>query len=78
MEKMVITKPSQIDAAYWQGRRVLVTGHSGFKGSWLTIWLNQLGSQITGLGLKPSNDPTLFELPKFQSCAKATLPIFAM
>ena len=71
VEKMVIAKPSQIDAAYWKGRRVLVTGHSGFKGSWLTIWLNQLGSQITGLGLKPSKDPTLFELAKISELCES-------
>jgi CDP-glucose 4,6-dehydratase len=71
MEKLVIAKPAQIDAAYWKGRRVLVTGHSGFKGSWLTIWLNQLGSQITGLGLTPSSDPTLFELAKISELCES-------
>jgi CDP-glucose 4,6-dehydratase len=62
VEKMVKTEGSQIDAAYWNGRRVLVTGHTGFKGSWLTIWLKQLGCQVTGLSLKPSTEPALFEL----------------
>lgn len=56
------TERSQIDRSYWHGRRVLITGHTGFKGSWLAIWLNQLGCQVTGLGLKPSTDPALFEI----------------
>ena len=59
---MVSTERSQIDRSYWHGRRVLITGHTGFKGSWLAIWLNQLGCQVTGLGLKPSTDPALFEI----------------
>jgi len=58
----VTIERSQIDALFWQGRRVLVTGHTGFKGSWLTIWLKQLGCHLTGLSLKPSTDPALFEL----------------
>jgi len=62
VEKVVKSERSQIDAAFWKGRRVLVTGHTGFKGSWLTIWLKQLGCKVTGVGLKPSTDPALFEL----------------
>lgn len=62
VEEVVKAEPSQIDAAYWQGRRVLVTGHSGFKGSWLTIWLQQLGCQVIGVGLKPLTEPALFNL----------------
>jgi CDP-glucose 4,6-dehydratase len=40
-----------VDAAFWRGRRVLVTGHTGFKGSWLTLWLLELGAQVHGLAL---------------------------
>jgi CDP-glucose 4,6-dehydratase len=43
------------------GRRVLVTGHTGFKGSWLTAWLLGLGAQVTGYALTPPTDPSLFE-----------------
>lgn len=38
---------------FWEGRSVLVTGHTGFKGSWLTLWLSQLGAQVTGYSLAP-------------------------
>jgi CDP-glucose 4,6-dehydratase len=46
----------------YRGRRVLVTGHTGFKGSWLSEWLLQLGAEVSGLALSPPTDPSLFEL----------------
>ena len=49
---------------FWLGKRVLVTGHSGFKGSWLTLWLRSLGAQVTGLSLPPNTNPSLFTLAK--------------
>jgi CDP-glucose 4,6-dehydratase len=47
---------------FWKGRRVLVTGHTGFKGSWLTIWLARLGARVTGYSLRPDTVPSLFEV----------------
>ena len=44
------------DAAYWKGRRVLLTGHTGFKGSWLAFWLLELGAEVTGLALPAATD----------------------
>ena len=45
----------------WRGRRVLVTGHTGFKGSWLSLWLHALGAEVTGFALPPPDDaPSLF------------------
>lgn len=51
---------------FWAGKRVLVTGHTGFKGSWLTLWLNRLGAQITGIGLTPDTQPNLFHLASIE------------
>ena len=45
----------------WDGRRVLVTGHSGFKGGWLALWLHELGAEVTGFSLPPPTNPSFFE-----------------
>ncbi len=50
-----------LDRAFWKGRRVLLTGHTGFKGSWLTLWLEKLGAAVTGYALEPPTQPSLFE-----------------
>ncbi len=48
--------------AFWSGKRVLLTGHTGFKGSWAAIWLSAMGSKVTGLALTPDQAPALFDL----------------
>lgn len=50
-----------ITQQFWQGRRVFLTGHTGFKGSWLALWLQQLGAEVTGYSLIPPTRPNLFE-----------------
>lgn len=50
------------DPAFWRGRRVLLTGHTGFKGAWLALWLQRLGAQVTGLALPPAGTPHLYGL----------------
>ena len=45
----------------WSGRKVLVTGHTGFKGGWLSLWLHHMGADVTGLALDPPTDPSFFE-----------------
>ena len=49
------------DRAFWRGRRVLLTGHTGFKGSWLSLWLDALGADVTGYSLAPPTTPSLYE-----------------
>jgi CDP-glucose 4,6-dehydratase len=51
-----------VDPAFWAGRRVFVTGHTGFKGAWLTFWLRQMGSEVVGYALPPATTPSLFGL----------------
>ena len=46
---------------FWKNRRVLVTGHTGFKGAWLSLWLRQLGAEVQGIALEPEVKPGLFE-----------------
>ncbi len=55
MESMAIT------ADFWQGKKVLITGHTGFKGSWLALWLQQLGANVVGFALDPPTKANLFE-----------------
>jgi len=50
------------DPHFWRGKRVLLTGHTGFKGSWLALWLQRLGAQVTGIALPPATEPSLFAL----------------
>ncbi len=50
------------DPAFWRGKRVLLSGHTGFKGAWLAIWLHRLGARVVGVALPPATEPDLFEL----------------
>jgi CDP-glucose 4,6-dehydratase len=55
---------SMVDRDFWRGRRVLVTGHTGFKGSWLCLWLQSLGASVTGFSGSRSTKPSLYELAR--------------
>jgi len=49
-----------VNRDFWAGKRVLLTGHTGFKGSWLALWLSEMGARVTGVGLEPDTTPNLF------------------
>jgi len=49
------------DPVFWAGKRVLITGHTGFKGAWLCLWLTHVGAEVTGFALPPPTNPSLFE-----------------
>ncbi|MFD0675540.1 MULTISPECIES: CDP-glucose 4,6-dehydratase [unclassified Paenibacillus] len=51
-----------VKMSFWQGKKVFITGHTGFKGSWLLLWLQSLGAHVTGFSLSPESDPNLFSL----------------
>ena len=51
-----------LNPEFWAGKRILLTGHTGFKGSWAAIWLSHLGVEVTGLALPPDQTPALFSL----------------
>jgi CDP-glucose 4,6-dehydratase len=58
LEKLAVNYFNDI----YRGRRVLVTGHTGFKGSWLSLWLHELGARVTGIGLDPQVSPSHWNL----------------
>lgn len=49
-----------IDKSFWKGRKVFITGHTGFKGTWLSLWLQQMGAKVTGYSLEPPTSPSIF------------------
>jgi len=55
---------SAVDPDFWKGRRVLLTGHTGFKGAWLSLWLQSLGAKVTGFANGVPTQPSLYELAK--------------
>jgi CDP-glucose 4,6-dehydratase len=54
------------DPHFWRGKRVLLTGHTGFKGAWLALWLHRLGAQVAGLALPAGTTPSLFEVARLK------------
>src|SRR5262249_3662422 len=57
-------KSEAMHPTFWHGKRVLITGHTGFKGAWLCLLLNSLGARVAGYALDPPTQPNLFELAR--------------
>jgi CDP-glucose 4,6-dehydratase len=55
-------KAAHVDPVFWKGKKVFLTGHTGFKGSWLSLWLASMGAKVTGYALVPNTTPNLFEV----------------
>lgn len=62
-----------INRSFWKGKKVFLTGHTGFKGSWLSLWLNDLGAEVHGYSLAPITDPSLFEAAKISEKMTSTI-----
>lgn len=60
-------KINSITEEFWRSKRVLITGHTGFKGSWLSLWLQTLGAEVSGLSLEPPTEPALFKIANVES-----------
>lgn len=67
MEDLVVMNTVNLMSKFWRGKRVLLTGHTGFKGAWLALWLHQLGAKVTGVSLPPATTPNLFNLTQIES-----------
>jgi CDP-glucose 4,6-dehydratase len=64
MTEIAPERSGTVDPGFWRGRRVLVTGHTGFKGSWLSLWLQSLGAEVTGFSDGVPTQPSLYELAR--------------
>src|SRR5258707_15212445 len=60
-----------LNRSFWKGRNVLLTGHTGFKGSWLSLWLESLGAHVTGYALASPTQPSLFEQAQVASSLRS-------
>ncbi|HCV44455.1 MAG TPA: CDP-glucose 4,6-dehydratase, partial [Bacteroidetes bacterium] len=62
-----------MNGSFWKGKRVLITGHTGFKGGWLSLWLQSVGADVTGFALKPPTDPNLFTTANVAAGMRSTI-----
>ena len=66
LEGMELMLSRPVSASFWHDKKVLLTGHTGFKGSWLGLWLSELGAKVSGIGLMPDTEPNLFSQLKLE------------
>jgi CDP-glucose 4,6-dehydratase len=64
---------SMAEAGFWQGKKVFLTGHTGFKGSWLALWLHTLGAEVTGYALEPPTEPSFYDLCRIDSLVHSVI-----
>ena len=60
--EVLVMEPAYVDPNFWKDKKVFLTGHTGFKGSWLSLWLSSVGAKITGYALAPNTTPNLFDV----------------
>lgn len=63
----------EMNTVFWRGKKVFLTGHTGFKGSWLSLWLQRLGVEVTGYALQPPTNPSLFEVANVAQGMKSVI-----
>ena len=66
-------RPTAIDPAFWRNKNVLLTGHTGFKGAWLSLWLAHIGARVTGVALPPPTKPSLFRAAEVDKLLAASV-----
>ena len=63
----------KLNSGFWNGKRVLITGHTGFKGSWLSIWLHSMGAVLRGAALEPATAPSMFEIANVENVIESCI-----
>ena len=66
MPQSEFAKSASVEPGFWDGKRVFLTGHTGFKGGWLSLWLASMGAKVTGYALAPNTTPNFFEVAKVE------------
>ena len=69
----VIVETAFVDPSFWRSKRVFLTGHTGFKGSWLSLWLQSLGAEVHGLSLAAPTSPNLFTEARVGECVHSMM-----
>jgi len=62
-----------IDSKFWRGKKVFLTGHTGFKGGWIAVWLDMLGAKVSGYALKPNTSPNFFNATNLKNIVNSTI-----
>lgn len=63
----MVTRSASVNPIFWKGKKVFLTGHTGFKGSWLSLWLSSMGAKVTGYALASNTTPNLFDVLSLDS-----------
>jgi CDP-glucose 4,6-dehydratase len=66
-------KLALVDPSFWRAKNVFLTGHTGFKGGWLSLWLASMGAKVTGYALSPNTNPSFFEVAQVKSVLENSL-----
>ena len=61
-----------VNPEFWKGKSVFLTGHTGFKGSWTSLWLQSMGAKVTGYSLKPITNPNLYDVLQLNQCIESS------
>lgn len=66
VQKLQSARSASVDLSFWNGKRVFLTGHTGFKGGWLSLWLASMGAKVTGYALSPNTTPSFFDVAQVE------------
>ncbi|MCZ2497697.1 CDP-glucose 4,6-dehydratase [Xylophilus sp. Kf1] len=73
LEGLEVRQAGRVEPDFWRGKRVFLTGHTGFKGSWLALWLQSMGSVVHGFSLTPPSTPALFDEARVAAGMESTI-----